>query len=254
VRTFALQSGSNGNSIYVEAAGVRLLIDAGISARRAEAALQEKRIAIRDADALILTHDHRDHTACAGVWQRRFGLPIHLAAGTEEAIRPYLGRVTDLRTFRAGETLAFDGVRVRTIPTPHDAREGAAIVIEAGRRRIGILTDLGHPFPGLGEIIAGLDFAYIEANHDIAMLLDGPYPPALKERIRGPRGHLANEEAADLVRRWAGPRLERIVLAHLSEHNNTPEVAIETFRREVPRSLHLAVASRHTPSEMFEIP
>ncbi|MBN1418140.1 MAG: MBL fold metallo-hydrolase [Planctomycetes bacterium] len=253
MRTFALRSGSNGNAIFVEAGGVRLLIDAGISGLRAESCLREKGISIRDVDGVILTHDHRDHTSGAGVWQRVYGLPIHLTAGTEAGIRPFVGRVSDLRTFRAGDDLAFDGVRVRTIPTPHDAREAVAVIVDDGRRRIGILTDLGHPFPGLGEVVAQLDFAYIEANHDVAMLLEGPYPQPLKERIRGPAGHIANEEAADLLRRWAGPRLERIALAHLSQHNNTPELALETVRQRGPKALSIAVASRHGPTEIFEI-
>ncbi len=119
MRTFSLQSGSNGNSIYVEVGDKRLLFDAGISGKQAELRMQEHGREIRDCDAVILSHDHSDHTRCAGIFQRKFGLPICVTKSTFRRIQPYAGKVHDIRYFSPGDTIVFDDVRVRTIPTPH---------------------------------------------------------------------------------------------------------------------------------------
>ncbi len=159
--TFSLQSGSNGNAIYVEAAGVRLLFDAGISGRLAEQRMAARGRDIRDVDALILSHDHADHVRCAGIYQRKFGLPIYLTRTTQRAIWCDLGELTDVRYFRAGEPIKFGQVTVHTIRTPHDAADAVVFMIEAAGKRLGILTDLGHPFVGLYRLLEQLDAAYL---------------------------------------------------------------------------------------------
>jgi phosphoribosyl 1,2-cyclic phosphodiesterase len=250
--TFSLQSGSNGNAIYVEADGVRLLFDAGLSGRMAQQRLAGFGRDIREVDALILSHDHADHVRCAGIWQRKFGLPIHATAGTWRAAAPWQGRVEDVRPFRPGDRLEFGRVTVHTLPTPHDGAEGVAFVVEADNRRLGILTDLGHPFPGLERWLERVDAAYLESNYDPEMLAHGPYTPALQARIRGGGGHLSNDEAAALVQscrrkpRW-------IALAHLSAENNSPQVALRTNRSVVGRDFPFHLAGRDGPSDLLEL-
>jgi len=250
MRTCSLQSGSNGNAIYVEADGVRLLFDAGISGRQAHQRLAAYGIDIRKVDALILSHDHSDHVTCAGIYQRLFGLPIYVTAPTFRSIRNFIGPVSDVRYFCAGQTLSFGPVLIHTIPTPHDARDGVAFLIECRGKRLGILTDLGHPFDGLQELLDTLDAAYLESNYDPHLLATGPYPPQLQERIRGPGGHLSNFEAAHLLRRcWR--QHAWIALAHLSEQNNNPTLAVQTHRRIIGDERPLYVAGRYEPSPLL---
>ena len=251
----SLQSGSNGNSIYVEADGVKLLFDAGISGIRAEERLAMHGRDIRKVDAVIISHDHADHICCAGVFQRKYGLPIYatrqtLAAGN---VRCALGKLKDIRHFKAGEEIKFGKVSVQTIPTPHDGEDGVAFVVEKGSKRLGILTDLGHVFKGLDEIIASLDAVFIESNYDPEMLENGPYPHFLKQRIQGPGGHISNIEAAQLLSASAKKRLKWACLAHLSEENNHPEIARRTHKKILNTNRPLHVASRYAVSEILTV-
>lgn len=251
----SLQSGSNGNCIYVEAAGVALLFDAGISGRQAELRLEGLGRDIRDVDALIISHDHRDHSGCAGIYQRKFGLPVRMTRRTREAAdaRCGLGRMENVREFRAGQTMRFGSVRVETMPTPHDARDGVAFIVRAERKRLGILTDLGHVFDDLRSAVAGLDGVVLESNYDPGMLARGWYPEFLKDRIRGPGGHLSNLEAAELLAREAGPSLKWACLAHLSEDNNDPRLALSTHRKILGEDLDIHVSSRYEPVVMPDL-
>ncbi|MFQ5491462.1 MAG: MBL fold metallo-hydrolase [Phycisphaerae bacterium] len=251
--TFSLQSGSNGNSIYVEAGGVRLLIDAGISGKMAQRRLEEHGRDIRQVDALIISHDHSDHVGCAGIYHRKFGLPVYMTRVTYRAVSRYLGTIDTVRHFRAGDALQFGPVTVHSVRTPHDAADGVAFVVECEGKRLGILTDLGHPFAGLGGLLAGLDAAYLESNYDPHLLETGPYPPHLKARVRGKGGHLSNGESAELVAACGrdGPRW--IALAHLSEQNNCPDLALETHRQCVGATYPLHVARRDGVSEVMTV-
>lgn len=254
MQTFSIQSGSNGNAIYVEAAGVRLLIDAGVSARLIRSRLAEYGRSAGELDALLVSHDHSDHVRGVGAVHRLFGVPVWITPPTHRATHAVLGRIHSPRYFFAGQTLEFGAgrVRVHTIPTPHDAADGVAFVVEAEGRRLGILTDLGHPFAALRALLGELDAAYLESNYDPDMLDAGNYPPALKARIRGDGGHLSNDEAAGLLR--ACPRrLSWVALAHLSQNNNQPELALETHRRVLGGSYPLLVAGRHAPTPLLSV-
>jgi phosphoribosyl 1,2-cyclic phosphodiesterase len=253
VLTCSLQSGSNGNAIYVEANGVRLLFDAGISGRQARMRLGEHGRDMRDVDALLLSHAHGDHTRAAGIYQRMFGIPIHCTPATHHGMARFVGKLRDVRTFEPGEVLAFGGVRVHTLATPHDADQSVAFVVECDGQRLGILTDLGHPFGALAQTLADLDAVYLESNYDPDMLAAGWYPPELQDRIRGAQGHLSNEEAARLLAGCSRERLRWAALAHLSEENNDPEVALATHRAVLGHDYPLTVASRYRVSAMLKV-
>lgn len=250
--TFSLQSGSNGNAIYVEAGGARLLFDAGIAGRTADGRMRVHNRDIHQIDAVIISHDHVDHVRCAGVYQRMFHVPIYMTRPTHVAVRCNLGRLSDVRYFQAGEALQFDGVTVHTLPTPHDAADGVAFVVEHAGRRLGILTDLGNPFAALRDCLSTLDAVFLESNYDPEMLSKGPYPWHLQERIRGPRGHLSNQESAELIQAVA-PRLKWAALAHLSQENNDPELALETHRGHTGRLFPFHLASRYGVSDVLEV-
>lgn len=254
MRLISLQSGSNGNCIYVEGGGRRLLFDAGISGKMAEQRLSATGRDIRTVDAVLISHNHADHISCAGVYQRKFGLPLYLTGPTLKAAerQKNLGRLTDVRVFRAGAPLQFNGLEVQTIPTPHDSVDGVAFVVSDGRRRLGIFTDLGHVFGGLTRAMASLDAVLIESNYDVQMLETGPYPAFLKTRIRGNGGHLSNEETAAVLAA-AGDRLRWACLGHLSEQNNDPRRALATARASMGTTFPLHLASRYKASEVLEV-
>ena len=252
--TFALQSGSNGNAIYVEADGARLMFDAGISARQAKLRMQQHGRSMHDIDALVLSHDHTDHVRHAGSFHRLFKMPVYCTRGTHKAIEHHLGAVQDLRLFQAGETLEFagGGVRVHTIPTPHDAVDGVCFVVEASAGKLGIFLDLGHPFLMLHSALRSVDACYIESNYDPQMLETGPYSQELKDRIRGERGHISNIEAAELLA-GCGKRLRWAALSHLSAENNAPEVALRTHRARLGDDYPLLIATRHSPTAILSL-
>lgn len=254
MQTFALQSGSAGNAFYVEADGVRLLFDAGVSGRHAKRRLMDYGRRIHEVDALIISHDHSDHVRHAGAWNRLFRMPVYCTKPTYDAVQRQCGRIGDLRHFRAGETLCFGEGRIRvlTIPTPHDAVDGVCFVVESSAARLGIFTDLGHPFLDLHAALRNVDAAYLESNYDPQMLANGTYPAWLQDRIRGERGHLSNVEAAQLLS-GRERSLRWVVLAHLSEENNTPEVALDTHRRVLGSAYPLYVAPRHAPTSMLAV-
>jgi phosphoribosyl 1,2-cyclic phosphodiesterase len=252
----SLQSGSNGNCIYVEAGGVKLLFDAGITGVQAEERLAAHGRDIRDIDAVIISHDHGDHIRHAGVYQRKYGLPLYVTPATFAAAsaRCNLGKLKDVRHFRSSDKLRFGDVTVHAIPTPHDSVDGSAFVVEAGTKRLGVFTDLGHVFKDLVHLIASLDAVFLESNYDPTMLAAGPYPAYLKQRIKGPKGHLSNQEAAELLCRAAeSNRLQWACLAHLSEQNNHPDIALKTHREVMAGCVPLYVADRYRATKILTV-
>ncbi|MBI4683084.1 MAG: MBL fold metallo-hydrolase [Nitrospirae bacterium] len=249
----SLQSGSNGNCTYVETGSVKLLFDAGIPGIQAGERLSAFGRDIKDIDALIISHDHSDHVRYAGVYQRKYGLPIYITPRTlDMSENKYgLGRLNNVNYFMAGETIKFDNVTVQTIPCPHDGVDGAVFVISSNGKRLGIMTDLGHAFKDLYTFVPSLDGIFIESNYDPEMLANGPYPAFLKQRIRGPKGHLSNREAAELL--LTGRRLKWACLSHLSNNNNDPETALQTHKEIVGDKLTLFTASRHTPTGILKL-
>jgi len=260
MKVISLQSGSNGNSFYVEADDVALLFDAGITGKQAQLRLAEHGRDINACRALFISHDHSDHTKCMGVFHRKFELPLYITRKTLRAATKNrnIGPLQDIRFFSPGDVQTFethsgDNVTVHTVATPHDSAEGVAFVIEYQEKRVGILTDLGHVFPELRELLFSLDACVIESNYDPNMLENGPYPEQLKKRIKGRGGHISNDECADLISRAAMfRRLKWACLCHLSEENNEPSVALEAHRQVDP-SVKIHVASRTDVSDVLEI-
>ncbi len=236
----------------MESEGTRLLFDAGISGIQAQKRLALYDRDVRDVDGVLISHDHADHVRCAGVYARKFGIPVWITPTTLRAAarKGGPGKMPAIRHFEAGQTLDMGGLSVETVPTPHDGADGVAFVVNGARGRVGILTDLGHVFDDLSAVVNGLDGVFLESNYDPRMLEEGPYPPFLKRRIAGPGGHISNSEAANLLASASG-RLRWACLAHLSEHNNNPHVAVETHRGVYGDAIALSVASRYEASGTF---
>lgn len=230
MRYCPLFSGSSGNSTYVGTAEGGLLIDVGVSARRIKAALSERDIDPATIRAVLLTHEHNDHVAGLQVLCKQFGWPVVASEGTLDALAeqdklPCNNRIYTLPTDRS---LAIAGLRIRPFEAPHDSRQCYGYRIDsADGRSLAMTTDLGYMPDTVLQTILGCQTVHIESNHDPEMLRNGPYPYWLIQRIRGEGGHLSNQDCAAVLPALVGAGATRIVLAHLSEHNNTPTMAQE---------------------------
>ncbi len=232
VKLWVLGSGSRGNAVVVESGACRLLIDVGFGPRILKKRMQAVGIAPESIEACIITHEHSDHSGGAARAQKRWNWPMFATLGTVTNTRLAKLPVT---TFRAGATLSFSELDVATFATPHDAAEpvGVAVTARTTGERVAVCTDIGFASDAVRDVVRDADIMVIESNHDEQMLRDGPYPAWLQARIASNSGHLSNRACADLVREAVTPRLRQIVLAHLSEENNTPRVAFESMRAAV---------------------
>ena len=234
MEVITLQSGSAGNCVFVRSGETRVLFDSGISGSKAESRLAEYGYDIRDCNALVLSHEHWDHISSVGVFHRKFGLPVYANSRTWNATRskPSVGCIGSPNHFVSGEPFQIGSLRIEPMRTPHDAIDGVCFVIEDAQsgQRFGLLTDLGHVFTGLQKVIGTLDAVLIESNYDDEMLRHGFYPQHLKNRIAGKAGHLSNDDAAQLLSECHAGQLQWVCLGHLSEHNNSPDVALATHR------------------------
>jgi len=251
----SLQSGSSGNCIYVESRGVRLLFDAGLSASQVEQRLQATGRSADGADALFISHEHYDHIRCAEVYARKFRVPLYATERTLLASRTSVkpGRGIDVQHFRAGSSVKIGHLTIDTVSTPHDAADGVVFVVDDGHHRLGICTDVGHVFGDLKSVVKNVDGLFLESNFDEEMLANGGYPQRLKQRISGSRGHISNRDAAELVAKFAGEKLQWLCLAHLSDKNNTPRRALAAHREALGNDLKIQVTSRIRATDALEI-
>ncbi|HEX4048841.1 MAG TPA: MBL fold metallo-hydrolase [Elusimicrobiota bacterium] len=234
VRVFVLGSGSSGNCLVLEAEGERLLIDAGMGPTRATLRMRGLGVDLVTSRAplgLFVTHDHGDHAAHAVPLARALRAPLYAHAGIH--VDRGAKRV-EIVPYVPGRPVVLGPFEVETLPIPHDAPQ-IAIRVAAGGRRFGIATDLGHVTRELRAFLRGCDLVMLESNHCPEMLETGPYPPRLKRRVGGPLGHLANAQAADLAAGLEDTRVSRLVLAHLSRTNNTPDRALSTVSSRLRR-------------------
>lgn len=229
MRLSLFASGSGGNCALVTCGGVRLLIDAGISARAIRQSLADAGTAAAELGGILITHEHSDHVSGLTVLLKHDPVPV-FAPGTvaSQLGRAYPGVAAFLREIPLRLPISFGDVRVLCFPTPHDTPQSVGWRIEAPEGVLAFATDTGHVTDTMLRYLSGADVAVIEANHDETMLREGAYPPQLKRRILSDSGHLSNDNCALLARRLALGGTGTIVLAHLSRENNTPVKARET--------------------------
>ncbi len=250
MRYAALASGSKGNCHALSDGGRTLLIDAGISLAQVRARLGACGMDAGAVRAVALTHEHSDHRAAVGVLVRNTDWAFLATRDTKLAVESAVGETIPSHRWielRAGHACDWEGWRVLPFSLPHDAVDPVAFRVEAGGCAAAVVTDLGHGTALVADHCAGLDFLALEANHDLDMLRNGAYPDALKARILSRVGHLSNAAMADLLARVLSPRLRTLVLAHLSEQNNHPDLArlaAEEVLRGAATNLHLATQAR----------
>ena len=222
-----LASGSKGNAIYISDGLTTLLVDAGLSGIEIERRLQAHDLDPGDIDAMIVSHEHADHIRGVGILSRRYDLPVYLSQKTGREAGQLIGKVNDMRSFNCGETFKVNTLGIHPFSTAHDAEDSAGFTIACNGRKIGIATDLGIATALVKQNLKGCDLLILEANHDPDMLMNGPYPWPLKQRIKGRTGHLSNQASGELLAELKHDKLQHVVLAHLSETNNTPDKALE---------------------------
>lgn len=225
MRFASLGSGSKGNATLLETESSCILIDCGFTVKETERRMARLDRSPSDLAAILVTHEHSDHIKGVMPLARKYRLPVYSSFGTAE--------YKELRSQGYWQPLVLDqsqqiaGLAVTPVVVPHDAREPCQFVFSHRRRRFGLLTDLGSITPHIRDRYRDCDALLLECNHDVPMLQVGPYPPSLKRRVGGDWGHLNNQQSASLLSSCELGRLQHLVMAHLSEHNNTPELARE---------------------------
>ena len=256
-RLAVLGSGSSGNSLLIESGGRRLLIDAGFACKQIETRLETLGVEARDIDAVLLTHEHRDHTRGMDVFARRYEVPFYATEGTLDGMKMKAKAASYGRSIASGRPFEAAGFQVEAFAIPHDAREPVGFVVEdAGGRRIGLVADLGTRSQLAWARLHDLDALVLETNHDLHMLRTGPYPWVLKQRVAGRHGHLSNREAAEGLPELISERLEAVILYHLSRTNNQPAIAAEAIGACLEREgskAQVLVSEQHQPSPWIEI-
>ena len=235
MKVWILGSGSRGNAVLVECGETRLLIDAGFGVRELGARLKHVGIEPKSIESCLLTHEHVDHARGAKSAMKRWGWTLYASHGTATASRL---RGSLVQRFTPGDTIRFTAMTVETTATPHDARQSVGYVVtgRASGVRAAFFYDIGHVNAAIAKACRDVDIMVLESNHDEVMLRNGPYPRWLQDRIASNVGHLSNNGAAALARAVATKRLRYLVLAHLSEQNNMPSVALKCMRGALART------------------
>ncbi|HXE96012.1 MAG TPA: MBL fold metallo-hydrolase [Dongiaceae bacterium] len=225
----SLASGSKGNCLYLETGDTRVLIDAGLSLRETLLRMSAVGIDASRINAVLVTHEHIDHIRSAGSFVRKFKVPVFASHLVCVKADKYFSK-TQVCEFESGSAFSFRDVRIDPVPITHDSCDPVGFVIESGEGRAASVTDLGIVTRLVTEKLHGCRFLNLESNHDVEMLMNGPYPWELKQRIKSRHGHISNEESLALLHELAHDGLEALVMAHLSEVNNHPEHVLRTTR------------------------
>lgn len=253
IRTFA--SGSSGNAALLSCGETHLLIDMGISCRRICQSLAALHLTPEDLAGVLITHEHTDHIGGLATYIKKYRTPIFCTPAVSRQLAYRLAGVEPLlRAMELGESVSFGAVEAEILPTSHDCRESAAWHFTVPEGRVGYLTDTGYIVEETGKRLLGADILVLESNHDVEMLRSGPYPYPLKKRILGEQGHLSNDAAAEFAVESVRAGTRAILLAHLSDENNTPQCALETVGsalREAGFAVSLAAAPKAGMSEAY---
>ncbi|MDR1313256.1 MAG: MBL fold metallo-hydrolase [Deltaproteobacteria bacterium] len=257
MRFCVLASGSSGNALWAEAGGSAIVVDNGLSLSEFRRRAGLRGLSMDRVRAILLTHEHTDHLSGVGTLSRACRAPVYSSPLTLAAARARAeSGAFDGRDVSPGESWSVGPFKVLPVPGSHDSAEHLHYVISSETAALGVATDLGVVTEKVMEAFQGLDAAVLEFNHDTAMLMTGRYPVFLKRRLRGPKGHLSNDEGAEFLAGINHPGLKYAVLGHLSRNNNLPELALEAARAAVeggPGSPEILVASHDTPTPFLEI-
>ena len=250
-----LGSGSKGNCTLVESGSTRLLIDNGFSGKEILSRLSSLGISPETLTAVIITHEHDDHVRGVGVLARRLNLPVYANAPTLQAAEGRMGTLPISREFGTGETFVIEDIAVHPFAVSHDTADPVGFVLDDGAGRLGYCTDTGIITRLIRHHLHTCQALILEANHDIAMLRNGPYPLPLQQRVLSNRGHLANVDSLGFAAEMSTSELRLLVLAHLSEVNNHPELVLREVRLRLTaiEGLSVYLADQNKPSPLLDV-
>ena len=255
IQVYTLCSGSSGNCTFCRCGDTAFLIDAGMSRRAIQTALASLGASLSDIAAIFVTHEHSDHIKGLAMLAKYDKIPIYISPVSGKALASVDSEL--IRPMKHPATVTLGEVTVRSFVTLHDSLSSCGFVITYQGEQVGYATDIGQPTEAVTDALCGCRAVILEANYDKKMLRDGPYPYYLKQRIAGRYGHLDNDTTAVFCSYLAKTGTERILLAHLSLENNTPELAYQTVMKKLSEdnvSLSLGVADRHKPTELITLP
>lgn len=262
IKLCSIASGSSGNCIFVGDSQSGVLVDCGVSGKEILNGLKNIGICTSTIKAILVTHEHSDHTKGLGIISRKLNIPIYANVKTWEGIGDTIGAVKaeNIRQFDTGNEFVIGDLAIKPYGIPHDAADPVGFCFYDGRVKACIATDLGHFSDNVKENIKGSDMIMLEANHDIEMLKVGRYPYFLKRRILGDFGHLSNEAAGHAILELLNSGVKKVLLGHLSKENNFPELAYETVKSileekkvNVGKDIQLDMAPRSSVSRFYNI-
>ncbi len=258
IRIVSLYSGSTGNSFLIQAPDATILIDAGKNAKQLSSALADAGICPEEIRAIFVTHEHNDHISALPVFLKKRTIPVHLPSGCVYKLNSDPTLAEHLCSHPPIHTEAVGGMSITSFPTPHDSRASVGYRIEiplpdrSAPFCIGYATDIGYVSKEVETALMGCDAVILESNHDIDMLLCGIYPDYLKQRIFSHRGHLSNVDSAVFAAKLCQCGTKSLMLAHLSQENNTPDLALDECMSAVGDDrVHITVAAPNRITEMI---
>lgn len=255
MRFAVLGSGSKGNCTLVEAGSTRLLIDNGFSGKELIGRLHSLGIAPESLTAIIVTHEHDDHVKGVGVVARRLNLPVYANEATHRGAEQRMGKIPGRLEFGTGESFVIEELRVHPFSVSHDTSDPVGFVVSDGVCSMGYCTDTGKITRLMHHHLLQCQAVVLEANHDVQMLKEGPYPLPLQQRVLSSRGHLANTDSLTFAAQLSEERLRLLVLAHLSEINNHPDLVLREAQQRLPGrgTLRVLLAGQGQASPLLEI-
>ena len=259
-QTAVLASGSKGNCTVIRTENTKILLDAGLSGKRISQALKSIHLNENKIQALVISHEHNDHIKGAGIICRKFKIPLYITELTYLACKRKLGFLPEgFLFFEQGKSFQIGDLIISPFSASHDVVEGCNFIFrKAGdsERKLAIATDLGFSTKLLLTKLTNATTIILESNHDLKMLLEGSYPSQLKQRVRSRQGHLSNEQATGVISQVIHPGLKNLILAHLSEQNNKPELAkkiMGDFLKEINCKLDLFISLQNKATKIFNI-
>lgn len=251
-------SGSSGNCSFVETDNTKLLIDCGVSSKKVEEALNSVNVNIKEIDGILISHEHSDHIKGLAAICKKYNIPVYANNSTFTNIKQNIADDKKIK-FKSNEKFEIGDIKIYPFSIPHDAADPCGFNLYSGNKKITVATDIGHIDNKILHNLDESDFLLLESNYEPNMLKCSRYPYLLKKRILGPNGHLSNEEAGLAVTQLVKSGLNNIMLGHLSEQNNFPELAYQTVMASIISKnvdvdkLKLQIADRYKPNNMIEI-